>query len=164
MRLLVNTGVGLGAVVPIPGVLVHPLRVCVTVYCPPVVTVMEGVVAPLLQSSVPVNPDAVNSLLPQLLVTFTTGAGTTVLLGSAVPVPGVLVQPLTVCVTVYCPADATVIDGVVAPVLHNNEPVKPDAVSTELPQLFTTDTFDGAGIGFGDAVPLAAPLVHPFTF
>ncbi len=38
------------------------------------------------------------------------------------------------------------IDGVVAPLLHNKDPVKEPAVNTELPQLFTTLTV-GAGGG-----------------
>jgi hypothetical protein len=33
-----------------------------------------------------------------------------------------------------------VIDAVVAPVLHNKDPVNNSAVNVELPQLFTTDT------------------------
>ena len=42
----------------------------------------------------------------------------------------------------------TVIDAVVAPVLHNNVPVVPVAVNTELPQLFTTLTPGVEGIAF----------------
>ena len=42
----------------------------------------------------------------------------------------------------------TVIDDVVAPLLHSNEPLKPDAVNTALPQLFVTFTEGAAGIGF----------------
>ena len=61
------------------------------------------------------------------------------------------------------PAVVTVIEFVVAPVLHSNEPVKPEAVNTELPQLLTTDTDGAAGMGLGAAVPLPAVLVHPFT-
>jgi len=52
---------------------------------------------------------------------------------------------------------------VVAPVLHNKDPVKPDAVNTELPQLLVTPTFGAAGTAFGAAVLLPAALVHPFT-
>jgi hypothetical protein len=55
-------------------------------------------------------------------------------------------------------------DGVVAPLLHNNEPVKPEAVKTALPQLFVTvivgvvtEEFNGA------ATPLPGKLVHPLT-
>ena len=57
----------------------------------------------------------------------------------------------------------TVIDGVVAPLLHNSEPVKFVAVNTELPQLFTTPTPGAGGIGFGAAVLLPAVLAQPFT-
>ena len=46
-----------------------------------------------------------------------------VLFGAEVPVPGELIHPLTVCVTVYVAALETVIDGDVAPLLHNRVPV-----------------------------------------
>ena len=51
-----------------------------------------------------------------------------------------------------------------APLLHNKVPVNPDAVNTELAQLFTTD-IAGTGIVVfnGAALPPAAGLVHPFT-
>jgi hypothetical protein len=45
---------------------VHPFTVCVTVYVPAVVTVIDGAVAPVLQSNDPVNDPAVNVELPQL--------------------------------------------------------------------------------------------------
>jgi hypothetical protein len=83
--------------------------------------------------------------------------------GAATPLPEELVQPLTVCVTEYVPAVVTVIDEVVAPLLHNKEPVKDVAVNIELPQLSTTDTVGADGIAFGAATPLREGLVHPFT-
>ena len=47
--------------------------------------------------------------------------------------------------------------------LHNNDPVNPEAVNTELPQLLTTFTVGAATAEFnGDAVPLPGTLVHPF--
>lgn len=51
-------------------------------------------------------------------------------------------------------------DGVVAPVLHNTEPV---AVvdNIELPQLFTTVTTGVTGVVLGDAIPAPAVLVQP---
>ena len=55
------------------------------------------------------------------------------------------------------------IDGVVSPVLQSNEPAKPEAVNTELPQLLATVTVGAGGIAFGAAVPLPVRLVHPFT-
>jgi hypothetical protein len=124
-------------------------------------TVIEGVIAPLLQSNEPVNPEAVRTELVQLSVTDTAGAAG-IAFGLASPAPAVLLQPFTVCVTVYIPAVATVIDDVVAPVLHNRLPVKPEAVSSELPQLSVTDT-TGAGTFelFGAATPLPEALVHP---
>jgi hypothetical protein len=46
-------------------------------------------------------------------------------------------------------------------VLHNNDPVNPEAVNTELSQLSVTATDGAAGIALGAAVPLPAGLVHP---
>ena len=54
-------------------------------------------------------------------------------------------------------------DEVVAPLLHNKEPVNDVAANIELPQLSTTDTVGAAGIAFGAATPLPEKLVHPFT-
>ena len=54
-------------------------------------------------------------------------------------------------------------DEVVAPLLHNKEPVKDVAVNIELPQLSTTDTVGADGIAFGAATLLREGLVHPFT-
>ena len=64
----------------------------------------------------------------------------------------------------YVPVVDTVVDDEVAPLLHNREPVKFEAVSNELPQLSVTVTVGVATAGFtGAAVPLASALVHPFT-
>jgi hypothetical protein len=58
----------------------------------------------------------------------------------------------------------TVIDEVVAPLLHNKEPVNDVAVNIELPQLFTTDTVGADTFKFdGAAAPLPDELVHPFS-
>ena len=54
-------------------------------------------------------------------------------------------------------------DDVVAPLFHNNDPVKPDAVNTVLPQLLATATDGADGLASGAAIPVPAPLVHPFT-
>ena len=63
------------------------------------------------------------------------------------------------------PAEATVIEGVVAPVFHNNVPVNDPAVNVELPQLFTTVTVGTGTLAFnGAAIPLPGELGHPFTF
>ena len=57
----------------------------------------------------------------------------------------------------------TVISGVVAPLLHNKEPVYDPAVKTALPQMLSTATVGMAMVEFtGVAIPLAAGLVHPF--
>jgi hypothetical protein len=54
------------------------------------------------------------------------------------------------------PAEVTVIEGVVAPVFHNNDPVNDPAVNVELPQLFTTVTVGAETLAFnGAATPLA---------
>jgi hypothetical protein len=52
-------------------------------------------------------------------------------------------------------------DGVVAPLLHDKDPVILDAVSTELPQLLATVTVGAAGIILGAAMPLPFALTHP---
>ena len=57
----------------------------------------------------------------------------------------------------------TVIDGDVAPLLHNSVPVKPLAVNVDEPQLLTTDTNGAGGVLPGAAVLLPGALVHPFT-
>ena len=66
-----------GAAVALAAILVHPSTVCDTVYIPPVVTVIELAVSPLLHNKVPVTPVAVNKELPQLLTTDIPGVGGT---------------------------------------------------------------------------------------
>src|SRR6185295_5280956 len=125
-----------------------------------VVTVMDEVVAPLLHSKEPVKDVAVNIELPQLFTTDTTGADG-IACGAATPLPEGLVHPFTVCVTEYVPAVVTVIDEVVAPLLHNKEPVNDVAVNIELPQLSTTVTTGVDIFEFnGAATPLPDELVH----
>ena len=93
------SGITFGDAVPLPAALVQPSIVCVTVYTPPVVTVMDALVSPVLHNKLPVNPLAVNTELPQLSVTPTAGAAG-ITFGDAVPLPSALVQPSMVCVTV----------------------------------------------------------------
>jgi hypothetical protein len=95
-------------------------------------------------------------------VTVTAGVDG-VIFGTAMPMPSALIQPLTDWVTVYVPAADTVIDDDVSPVLHNNDPVKSDAVNSELSQLFETVTAGEAGIVFGAAATLEGELLQPFT-
>ena len=54
------------------------------------------------------------------------------------------------------------IDDVVAPVLHNKEPVAL-VVSIDVPQLSVTVTTGAEGIAFGDAVAVPAALTQPIT-
>jgi len=123
---------------------------------------MEDVVAPVLHNNV---PDAVVDKVDvplQLLATFTIGVDG-VVFGAAVPEPASLIQPLTVWVTVYVPALLTMMEAVVAPVLHNNVP---DAVvdKVDVPlQLLTTFTIGVSGVVFGAAVPEPASLTQPST-
>ena len=85
---------------PLPAELVQPFTVCVTVKVADVVTVMEAVVAPVFHKNEAVGaPLAVNTVLPQLLVTETRGAAG-VDFGAAVPLAVGLLQPFTVCATV----------------------------------------------------------------
>jgi hypothetical protein len=124
--------------------------------------VIDGVVSPVLHSNVPVKFDAVSVDVPsQLSVTVTVGAAGA-LPGFAIPLPLGEVHPLTVCVTVYVPAVVTVMGLVVAPVLHNNDPVKFDAASVDVPsQLSVTVTVGAAGALPGFAIPLPSGEVHP---
>ena len=90
-------GTDLGVAVPLPGGLVHPFIVLVTVYTPAVLTVIDEVVAPLLHNKTPVA--VVERVeLPQESITVTTGIGG-IGIGADVPLPGILVHPLTVEVT-----------------------------------------------------------------
>src|SRR5678810_1007791 len=65
-----------GFAIPLPLGEVHPApKDCITVYVPAVVTVIDGVVSPVLHSNVPVKFDAVSVDVPsQLSVTVTVGA------------------------------------------------------------------------------------------
>jgi hypothetical protein len=111
-----------------------------------------------------VNAPAVNTELSQLLTTVTIGAEMVECNGAAVPLAPELVHPLTVWVTVYVPGVVTVIELVVAPLLHNNEPVNDSAVNIELTQLSTTVTAGGSTTALiGAAVPLPSALIHPLT-
>lgn len=90
--------VACGAATPEPTALTHLLTVLVTVYMPGVFTVIEAVVAPLLQSMVP--PAGIDSVeLVQLFTTVTAGAAGRSP-GVATPRATALVQPLTVCFNV----------------------------------------------------------------
>lgn len=116
------------------------------------------VVAPLLHNRLPVaTVDKVEE--PQLLATVTTGAEG-IAIGAAIPEPEALVQPLIVWVTVKVPAEATVIDEVVAPLLHNRFPVA-TVDKVEEPQLLTTVTTGAVGITAGAAIPDPGKLVQP---
>jgi hypothetical protein len=123
---------------------------------------MEFVVCPVLHNKDPVKPVAVNTELPQLLLTDTTGAAG-IAIGAAVSLANELAHPLTVCETVYEPDVVVVRELVVSPVLHKIEPVTPVAVNSELPQLLTTDIPGADGIGIGAAIPLATGLEQPST-
>src|SRR4030095_16756153 len=121
-----------GAATPLPASLVQPLIVGGPEYSPAVVTVMELVVCPVLHNKDPVKPVAVNTALPQLSITVTPGV-TGIAIGAAVALDNELLHPSTTCDRVYVPAVGDVMELVVSPVLHENDPVTPDAVKTELP-------------------------------
>ena len=98
--LTVTTGANgtvFGADVPLPDGLTQPLTVCVTVYVALLLTVIDEFVEPLLHNRFV--PLVLNVELPQLLFTVTTGADG-IVFGDDVPLPGALVHPFTVCVTV----------------------------------------------------------------
>ena len=56
----------------------------------------------------------------------------------------------------------TVIEDVVWPLLHCNEPLAL-VDNMELPQLFVTDTTGAVGVDFGADTPIPGALVHPST-
>ena len=136
-------GVVFGAAVPLPARLIQPLFEVVTVYTPAVLTIIDEVIAPVFHNKFPVAVvDNVDVPL-QLFTTVTTGAeGATS--GADVPLPGKLVQPSTVVVTVNVAALLVVIEGVLAPLLQCKIPVAV-VESVELPQLFTTVTTGAEG-------------------
>lgn len=116
-------GIVLGAAVPEARELVHPLAVvCDTVNIVEVSTVIEVVVSVVDHNNDPVKLLAVNTELPQLFETVTVGA-VGIIFGAAVPLPAGPVHPFTCCVTVRVPAEATVMEAVVSPVLHTKVPV-----------------------------------------
>ena len=82
-------------------------------------TIIDGVAAPLLHRSVPVNDDAVNNEVPQLLVTFTTGAVGNVFTVNVAAfeftVPALLVQTAWYCLALSAAVTTNVKVAFVAP-------------------------------------------------
>lgn len=100
--------------------------------------------------------------LPQLFTTVNTGATGTDNGAVVTELLTRLVQPPTVCVTVYVPAVVTVLGLPVPASLQVNVPVTPVAVIVELPQLSTTVNTGAAGTGNGAVVTeLLTRLVQP---
>jgi putative N-acetylmannosamine-6-phosphate epimerase len=122
---------------------------------------MDDVVWLLLHNKFPVAlVDKVD--VPQLSTTVTTGVAG-VVFGAATPEPAALVQPFTDCVTLYVPAEETVIENVVWLSLHNSVPVAVvDKVDVPL-QLSTTVTTGLDGVVFGAATPEPDALIQPST-
>ncbi len=104
---------------------------------------MEEVVSLLLHNNVPVALVDKVDVPSQLFTTVTTGGGG-VTFGAAIAEPGRLVHPFTFCVTVYVPPVETVIEAVVALLLHNNVPA---AVvdKVDVPLQLSTTIISGAG-------------------
>jgi hypothetical protein len=133
LALMVKDGALWSAVTLTLEEVVQPLgEVSVTLYTPALLTVMEAVVAPVLQRTLPL-PTAVSTAVglaqvKAVLVGVIVNDGA---LWSAVTFTlEEVVQPLgAVSVTLYTPALLTVIEAVVAPVLQRTDPV-PTAVST----------------------------------
>ena len=140
----------------------HPFTVVVTLYAPAAVTLMEGVVAPVLHNKLPVETVVKVDVLLQLLTTVTTGVAG-VVVGATTFLLWLLVQPFTVTLTVYVPAAVTDMEEVVAPPgVHSKVPVdEVDTVSVPL-QLLTT-VIGTAGAVLGDATTVATGLIHPFA-
>ena len=112
-----------------------------TVYVPPDVTIIEGVVSAV--DHIKFVPDVVKVEEPQSSTTDTTGALGTAM-GTAIPDPLGLTQPLFDCVTVYVPLDDTLIEGVVSAV--DQIKFDPDVIKVVEPQLLTTETTGAFGI------------------
>ena len=64
-------------------------------------------------------------------------------------------------VTVYVPEGISKISSVIAPLLHNNVPVVPVAVNTELPQLFVTVIAGVGGVAFTVNIAVADVIDPP---
>jgi tetrahydromethanopterin S-methyltransferase subunit F len=86
-------GIAIGFATPVPGSEIQPPTVCVTVYGPPVETVIEAVVS--VVDHVRFDPVVVKVDVPQLSTTVTTGVDG-VAVGFATPVPGSEIHPPTV--------------------------------------------------------------------
>ncbi len=122
---------------------------------------MDVVVAVVLHSNAPVAVvDKVE--LPQLSTSVTKGAEG-VLLGDAVFVPDMLVQPFTVVVTLYVPAAVIVTEEVVAEMLQSNAPVAVVDKVEVLLQLSTSVTTGVDGVVPMTATPVPAALAQLFT-
>ncbi|WP_461141635.1 hypothetical protein, partial [Spirosoma pomorum] len=133
LALMVKDGALWSAVTLTLAEVVQPLgAVKVTLYTAALLTVMEAVVAPVLQRTDPV-PTAVSTAvgLAQLKVVLDVVILNDGAFWSAVTLTlDEVVQPLgAVSVTLYTPALLTLIEAVVAPVLQRTDPV-PTAVST----------------------------------
>ena len=97
---------------------------------------------------VPVTPDAVTVELPQLSTTAKLGAAGTAKGFAVTLLLLVEIQLPTVCVTVI-DVDVKKFLGLPLPrSLQFKVPVTPDAVTSELPQLFTTAKVGAAGVAF----------------
>jgi hypothetical protein len=87
-------GIATGAALPDPAALVQPLPVCVTVYEPAILTVIEEVVSPVLHNKAPgAVVDKVEE--PQLFTTVTKGVADEAT-GAATANPKTPAQPSTV--------------------------------------------------------------------
>ena len=84
-------------------------------------------------------------------------------LGAAVPMPGALVHPFCVLVTEYVPAWFTVMEALLAPLLHNKLPLSV-VDSLESPQLFTTVTMGVGGEGLTETLMGLDVEVQPNPF
>ena len=159
----------IGAAMPLPEELGHPLTVCATVYVPAVATTMEELVEPLLHSNEPVNEPAVSVELPQLFTTDTDGAAGIALTVNVAAIE--LVDPVLLLHTArYCfPLSVVVVAKVNVPLVapltfvqvvplvldcHCTVGVPPVAAEVKL-ALFPAQTVCEAGcvVTVGDGVP-----------
>jgi len=122
---------------------------------------MDDVVWPVLQVKVPPEGVATKVENPQLGVALMVGAAGVPLV-NPVALPFGLGHPLAaVCLTVYVVAVVTLIEEVVAPVLHSNVPVADVERIDEPSQLLVTVTSGAGGTVFGAAVTKESGPVQP---
>jgi hypothetical protein len=166
------TGEVIFCVIVIDSVSVQPFaEVTVTVYVPGAVTLVAAVVAPLLQEYVP-PPVAVKPILVVVHVrTVVVGvviAATGAVLFCVIVIDSVSVHPfVAVTVTVYVPAELTLVAAVVAPLLQEYVPppvaVKPIPVVVHVKTVVVGAVIAATGAVLFCVIVMDSVSVQPFV-